>query len=132
MRHQDASTHLPSAPRSPRLRALGRCLAALVVYVGVMALLILPSRAFSGGADDPVLIVGLLAWWVGFPLVPGLWVRSFWWVPMAWLGPLLLYPIEPDLAGDQAGAAFMSLALFTAIVGVVIGRLRFSPDRPQT
>jgi hypothetical protein len=131
MWHQDASTHQPSALRSPRLRALGRGLAALVVYVGVMALLILPSRAFSGGADDPVLIVGLLAWWVGFPLVAGLWVRSFWWVSMAWLGPLLLSPVEPNLGGDQAAAVFMSLALFTAIPGVVIGRMRFGPDRPH-
>ncbi len=72
-----------------------------MAYVGIMALLILPSDAFSAGADDPVLIAGLLAWWAGFPLVAGLWVRTFWWVPIAWLGPLLLSPVEPNLGGNQ-------------------------------
>jgi hypothetical protein len=134
MRHQDVAMRAKelSSRRSQRLAALGRCLVALVVYVGMMALLILPSHAFSGEADNPVLIAGLLAWWVGFPLVAGLWVRSVWWVPVAWLGPLLLSPVEPNLGGDQAAAFFAMLALFTALVGVGIGRWRFDPDRERT
>ena len=102
-----------------------------MAYIGVMALLILPTDPFSAGADDPVLIAGLLAWWVGFPLVAGLWVRTFWWVPIAWLGPLLLSPVEPNLGSNQAAAFFCMLALFTAIVGVAIGRWRFDSDRER-
>jgi hypothetical protein len=133
MRHQDVDVFAKQlfSRRSQRLTALGRCLAALVVYVGMMALLILPSHAFSREADNPVLMAGLMAWWVGFPLMAGLWVRSVWWVPMAWLGPLLLYPVELNLGGDQAAAFFAMGAFFTALVGVGIGRWRFDPDRER-
>lgn len=118
------------------LAAPGRCLVALAVYIGVLALVILGSHAQthpSEWADYPylehlIVMPLFLAWWILFPLIAGLWVRSFWWVPLAWLSPLLLSPIEPTLGTEQLTAFLCMVALFTAIVGVAIGR---SSERQQ-
>ena len=132
MSHQDAPAEHPSSRRPQLLAALGRCLTALAVYVGVMALLILRSHAQTDPAERagyPFLTPVFLAWWVAFPLVAGLWVRTLWWAPVAWLGPLLLRPVESRLMGEQAAAAIAMVGLATGLVGAAIGKWAFRPGR---
>jgi hypothetical protein len=132
MHHQDVDTRAKDLlSRWPQpLAALGRCLVALAIYVGGMALVILGSHMQTDPAEwedypfleHPIVIVLFLSWWVFFPLIAGLWVRSFWWVPLAWQGPLLLSSIEPTLGAEQATAFLNTIALITAIGGVALGR----------
>lgn len=125
MRHKDLLSRWPQ-----RLAALGRCLVALAVYIGVLALVIVGSHMQTESSssanhpfpEHPIVAILFLLWWIVFPLIAGMWVRSYWWVPLAWLGPLLLNPIAPALGAEQLTAFLTMMALIASIVGVIIGR----------
>ncbi len=109
------------------LTGIGRCLASLAVYVGAMAVVIQASHWLTNPStwrDYPFLTPWFLAWWVLFPLASGVWMRSWLWSPVAWLGPLLLHPFAPNLMGEQAAAFFAFGAFVTALGGTIIGKWR--------